>query len=132
MSCTTVPNKISFAFKNGKKLLKYFNINTDYDPYTEEINNDMSNIKYLLDEKTDKISNNDIKEVNESNEPSERKTEKRKTKSQIREESDYILVKRNIYNDMSAEMSRRSENKLFDHNNKILFFFLNCFINFFS
>merc|ERR1711957_1113572 len=70
-----------------------------------------SNRKYLLDEKS---SNNDIKEVNESHEPSKRKTEKSKTKSYIKEEADDILVKSSIYNDMSAEMSRRSENKLFD------------------
>lgn len=79
MSCTTVPNKISFAFKNGKKLLKYFDIITDYDPYIEEINNDMSNKKYLLnDEKSVKLTHNDIKEVHEMHEQSKRKTEKSK------------------------------------------------------
>ena len=79
MSCTTVPNKISFAFKNGKKLLKYFDIITDYDPYIEEINNDMSNKKYLInDEKSVKLRHNDIKEVNELHEQSKRKTEKSK------------------------------------------------------
>lgn len=79
MSCTTVPNKISFAFKNGKKLLKYFDIITDYDPYIEEINNDMSNKKYLTnDEKSVKLRHNDIKEVNELHEQSKRKTDKSK------------------------------------------------------
>jgi len=37
MSVVKIPNKISFAFKNGKKLLKYFDIETDYDPYTEDL-----------------------------------------------------------------------------------------------
>lgn len=129
MSCTTVPNKISFAFKNGKKLLKYFDIMTDYDPYIDEINNDMSHRKYLLDEKSVKISNNDIKEVNEITEQSKRKTEKSKTKSYIREEADDALVKSDIYNEMSPEMemSRTDENKLFDEDSKgfiFLFFYI--------
>jgi hypothetical protein len=40
MSITNVPNKISFAIKSGKKLLKYFDIITDYDPLSEEIKKD--------------------------------------------------------------------------------------------
>jgi hypothetical protein len=40
MSITNVPNKISFAIKSGKKLLKYFDIITDYDPFAEEIKKD--------------------------------------------------------------------------------------------
>ncbi len=37
MSITSNPNKISFAIKNGKKLLKYFDIVTDYDPYMDDV-----------------------------------------------------------------------------------------------
>lgn len=37
MSITNVPNKISFAIKSGKKLLKYFDIVSDFDPFAEEI-----------------------------------------------------------------------------------------------
>ena len=37
MSITNVPNKISFAIKSGKKLLKYFDIISDYDPFAEDI-----------------------------------------------------------------------------------------------
>jgi len=133
MSCTTVPNKISFAFKNGKKLLKYFDIVTDYDPYIEEINNDMSNRKYLLDEKSVKITNNDIKEVNEANEISKRKTEKSKSKSYIREDADDVLVKSDIYNEMSHQMDMsRSDNKIFDDDGKIFsLFFIIIFVIFF-
>jgi hypothetical protein len=134
MSCTTVPNKISFAFKNGKKLLKYFDINTEYDPYLDEINNDMSTRKYLLDDKSLKITNNHIKEVNEANEISKRKTEKSKTNSYIREDADYNLQRNDLYNEMShhisgeagtgsgtgaAAISRsRSDNKIFDDDSK--------------
>lgn len=125
MSCTTVPNKISFAFKNGKKLLKYFDIITDYDPYLEELNNDMSNRKYLLDEKSVKISNNDIKEVNEITEQSKRKTEKSmksKTKSYLREESDepHVLEKSNNYNEISQKLEMsREDDKLFEDDGNI-------------
>lgn len=45
MIVTSLPNKISFAFKNGKKLLKYFDIITDYDPYTDVLS-DSNNNKY--------------------------------------------------------------------------------------
>jgi hypothetical protein len=122
MSCTTVPNKISFAFKNGKKLLKYFDINTEYDPYMEELNRDMSTRRYLLDEgRSVKISNHDIKEVNEANEISKRKTEKSKSKSNIRDddENTHLHLGRNdIYNEISQaqriEISKRSDNKIFD------------------
>lgn len=147
MSCTTVPNKISFAFKNGKKLLKYFDINTEYDPYLDELNNDMSTRKYLLDDKSLKVTDNHIKEVNEANEISKRKTEKSKTKSYIREE-DAELQRNDLYNDQmshlmsgsgSVEMGNktgtnvsggagtgagavsrsRSDNKIFDDDSKI-------------
>jgi hypothetical protein len=149
MSCTTVPNKISFAFKNGKKLLKYFDINTEYDPYLEELNNDMSTRKYLLDEKSLKISNNDIKEVNEANEISKRKTEKSKTKSYLREDADDNLNRNDMHNEMSHHISgeaghgagvgsgagsrSRSDNKIFDDDSKIyiIFNFFNFFIYFY-
>lgn len=37
MNVATTPNKISFAIKTGKKLLKYWDIVADYDPFAEEI-----------------------------------------------------------------------------------------------
>ena len=36
MNLANVPNKISFAIKSGKKMLKYFDICCDYDPFAEE------------------------------------------------------------------------------------------------
>ena len=35
MNLAGVPNKISFAIKSGKKMLKYFDIVCDYDPFAE-------------------------------------------------------------------------------------------------
>jgi len=37
MNIASAPNKISFAIKSGKRLLKYFDIVADYDPFAEEI-----------------------------------------------------------------------------------------------
>ncbi len=37
MNVASTPNKISFAIKSGKKLLKYWDIVSDYDPFAEEI-----------------------------------------------------------------------------------------------
>lgn len=37
MNVASTPNKISFAIKTGKKLLKYWDIIADYDPFAEEI-----------------------------------------------------------------------------------------------
>ncbi len=37
MNLATAPNKISFAIKAGKRLMKCFDIMADYDPFTEEI-----------------------------------------------------------------------------------------------
>ena len=37
MSVATTPNKLSFAIKSGKRLLKYYDIVADYDPFAEEI-----------------------------------------------------------------------------------------------
>ena len=35
MNLASVPNKISFAIKSGKKMLKYFDIVCDFDPFAE-------------------------------------------------------------------------------------------------
>lgn len=40
MSVSSYPNKISFSFKSGKKILKYWLITSDYDPLVEEIKKD--------------------------------------------------------------------------------------------
>jgi len=60
MSITNVPNKISFAIKSGKKLLKYFDIITDYDPFAEEIKKEdnLTFNKNLDDDSKDKEENN--------------------------------------------------------------------------
>ena len=127
MSCTTVPNKISFAFKNGKKLLKYFDIVTDYDPYMDEIDNDLANKKYLMEDKSVKISSRkeNIREVNEISEHSKMKKEKNKTRSQIREEMDGDLIRNDVYRDMDImemEMSR-TDNKIFDDDGIFILFY---------
>lgn len=57
MSVSNSPNKLSFAIRLGKKLIKYFDIVVDYDPFAEEINNEIN-----------KNNNQEIKEVEEKNE----------------------------------------------------------------
>lgn len=54
MNVASTPNKISFAIKSGKKLLKYFDIIADYDPFAEEIKkeeNFIVNKSFKIDEK---------------------------------------------------------------------------------
>lgn len=47
MSVATVPNKLSFAIKSGKKLLKYFDICADYDPFAEEFKKEEINLNAI-------------------------------------------------------------------------------------
>jgi len=126
MSVTSVPNKISFAFKNGKKLIKYFDIVTDYDPYTDDIL--LEDSKKIDEHKLNNVYNNlmnsstnknEIKEIENYNNHSKSKIEDKSTRNhQKNYEEDDILVRDDIYNDMSyhLEMSKQEEN-----NNKRLF-----------
>jgi hypothetical protein len=63
MNVGKVPNKISFAIKMGKKMLKYFDINCDYDPLAAG-NKDKDNKKYdkkiVFDEDEDKEKDKEI------------------------------------------------------------------------
>jgi len=57
MNLANVPNKISFAIKNGKKMLKYFDIVCDYDPFAEEKNSPKSfNDNNDINENDEKLS----------------------------------------------------------------------------
>lgn len=113
MSVTGVPNKISFAFKNGKKLLKYFDIITDYDSYTDDIlNEDKKQSDEKLNNLYERINAsinknlNEIKEVEDYKKNIENKIENIKNY-----EDDDILVRDEIYNDMSHNLeSSRNEN----------------------
>lgn len=62
MNLASAPNKISFAIKSGKKLLKCFDVVADYDPFAEEIKKEenlLSNKTVIREEK------NVIKETEE-------------------------------------------------------------------
>ena len=62
MNIATTPNKISFAIKSGKKLLKYWDIVVDYDPFAEEIKKEEN-----LASKSFRTEKNVIKEEDELN-----------------------------------------------------------------
>lgn len=62
MNVATTPNKVSFAIKSGKKLLKYWDIVADYDPFAEEIKKEEN-----LNSKSLKTDKNVIKEEEELN-----------------------------------------------------------------
>ncbi len=124
MSVTSVPNKISFAFKNGKKLLKYFDIITDYDPYTEDILQEDTTKK-----SDDRLKNvysrpssnkNKLEEIENNNQKLTNKIDDISTKKhqQQRNEDDDILVRDDIYNDMSHHLEM---SKIEDQDNKRLF-----------
>lgn len=132
MSVTSVPNKISFAFKNGKKLLKYFDIITDYDPYTDD--NLLEGTKKSPDDMLNNVNSNlmnysstsknkkEIKEIDNYNQNLRNKMDEKsnsKNHHQQHYDDDDILVKDDIYNDMShnLEMSKNEEHS----NNKRLF-----------
>jgi hypothetical protein len=66
MSITNVPNKISFAIKSGKKLLKYFDITTDYDPFAEQIKKD-DNITFNRNSSSDELRNKNNQNINMNN-----------------------------------------------------------------
>jgi hypothetical protein len=57
MSITNVPNKISFAIKSGKKLLKYFDIISDYDPFAEEIRKEKEDVTFNKNINSDVVNN---------------------------------------------------------------------------
>lgn len=61
MNVATAPNKISFAIKYGKKLLKCFEIVADYDPFAEEIKKEEN----LLSNKSLREERDIIKETEE-------------------------------------------------------------------
>jgi len=62
MNVATTPNKVSFAIKSGKKLLKYWDIVADYDPFAEEIKKeDNILINKSLREERDAIKEEDEK-----------------------------------------------------------------------
>lgn len=67
MNLAGVANKISFAIKNGKKLLKYFDIVCDYDPFAEEIKKE---------ENLNSANQKDNLRENEINENEERSTKR--------------------------------------------------------
>lgn len=55
MNLTNIPNKISFALKNGKKMLKYFDIICDYDPFAEDLKKEENEKKELKKKDTNEI-----------------------------------------------------------------------------
>lgn len=133
MSVTSVPNKISFAFKNGKKLLKYFDIITDYDPYTD--NSMLQDTKKNVDDKLNinysdlKISSgsknkNDIEEIEKYNQSLKNRIDDKYSENHI---NDDILVRDDIYDDNSHhfEMSKNEEllnsKRIFDDEGKLSF-----------
>ncbi len=65
MNIANTPNKISFAIKSGKKLLKYFDIVTDYDPLAEEFKKDENN---FINKSINLDQKNIIEEEDEKNE----------------------------------------------------------------
>lgn len=93
MNAASTPNKISFAIKSGKKLLKYWDIVADYDPFAEEIKKEENlNNKSLLI-RTEK---NVIKEEEELN----------------------AAVSRNLYTNSNLNLSSNNEkNKSENKNN---------------
>jgi hypothetical protein len=56
MSITNLPNKVSFAIKSGKKLLKYFDITTDYVIYSEQNKKD-ENSTFIKNSSSDELNN---------------------------------------------------------------------------
>ncbi len=117
MSVTTAPNKISFAIKNRKKLLKYFDIVTDYDPYIDELLNDDTkklsndNVNKNTNTKNSKNNKKEIKEIENYNDKVRNTIEKKK----INDDND-ILVRDDIY-DMSGNLDISIKN----HKNKNIF-----------
>jgi hypothetical protein len=59
MSLTNVPNKISFAIKRGKKMLKYFDIVCDYDPFSEDFKKEVNKNFHKNLNTNDEINEND-------------------------------------------------------------------------
>ena len=112
MSVTTVPNKISFAFKNGKKLLKYFDIETDYDPYAEDnlIEDDNKNSDEKLNNLYDRINasidknKNEIKEIEDYNDIVKSGNINKKADEILGNAVDDALVRDYIYNDLNNNM----------------------------
>jgi len=136
MSVTSVPNKISFAFKNGKKLLKYFDITTDYDPYTDDIlledskKNADARINNIYSNLTNSSANqikNEHKENDNYSQYSKNKMNDKSTKNQHKHDlDDDILVRDEIYNDMinHLEISKNEEynnKRIFDNEGKLYF-----------
>jgi len=109
MSVTSVPNKISFAFKNGKKLIKYFDIETNYDPYgddgLEEIDKshdeNLNNFYDRINANIDK-NKNEIKEI--ENYKDNVNNNDKKTVDFNQNVADNNLVTDDIYNDLSNQM----------------------------
>lgn len=110
MSVTNVPNKISFAFKNGKKLLKYFDIETNYDPNDNEIFNEDD-----IDQHNEKLNNlyNRIKASIDKNENEFKNfenmkdtinDEKNKTGDLDDNKDIDSLAKNEIYNNLSKKI----------------------------
>ena len=102
ISVTNVANKLSFAIKNGKKLLRYFELNTDYDPFSDELSDE---IKKETDEKMENLykNNNEIKEVDEINEY--------KAKSFEKEDMGKSDMMNDINNENNFEKSKNIENE---------------------
>jgi hypothetical protein len=59
MSLANIPNKISFAIKRGKKILKYFDIICDYDPFSEEFKKEVNKNFHKNLNTNDEINEND-------------------------------------------------------------------------
>ena len=82
MNVSATPNKISFAIKSGKKLLKYWDIVADYDPFAEEIKKEENLIDKSL-----------------------------RTEKSLIKQGELIKENKNIYKNSNLNLSRNSKNE---------------------
>jgi len=107
MNVASTPNKISFAIKSGKKLLKYFEIVVDYDPFSEEFKKEEN----IIINKSFKIDEKDaIKEEDEN-------ARNLKTNSNINITQNSNIVNRyNNYNNFNNNENNKEELNNFGEN----------------
>jgi len=134
MSLASVPNKISFAFKSGKKLLKYFDIETDYDPYAIDVlgEDEGKNADYKLNNLYERINasidknKNEIKEIEDYNDIVISNNKKAgETPRKEDHDAEDALVRDDIYNDLINNMEAleiENSQKLLHADSKFKFF----------
>ena len=93
MNLVNIPNKITFAIKSGKNLLKYFEICTDYDPFAEEIKKEeLKDLDYEIEKNKDQFVNkSNFVDVNSNFEVNNRKNNNNSFEKN-KEEGKYIFV----------------------------------------